>query len=298
MSDLIDLINSSEQTVPEIAYMARAFVQATLPHRSPAADLPVWSRVNGNLQLSIRPGWDVKNNKSLGYPYGVIPRLLLFWITTEALKTGSRRIELGRSLASFMKSLGLNPASGTGPRSDSYRLRQQMEKLFRATISFDITMSNANGGLSSQSWLDMQIAPVGEFWWNPRLADESARFNSWVELGEKFYDSIINNPVPLNMEALQALRNSPLALDLYAWTSYKTYSLMRSNKQLNVSWNDLAMQLGAEYGRMIDFKRKIIQALVRVQKVYEGLRISETDNGLLIKPGKLSVPLKLKDILI
>ena len=66
----------------------------------------------------------------------------------------------------------------------------------------------------------------------------------------------------------------------------------RHIQQLNVSWNDLAMQLGSEYGRMIDFKRKIIQALVRVQKVYEGMRISETENGLLIKPGKLSVPLQ------
>lgn len=293
----MDLINQPSQSVPEIAYMARAFVQATLPHRAPADGLPVWSRINGNLQLSIRPGWDVKNNRSLGYPYGVIPRLLLFWITTEALKTGNRRIELGRSLSSFMKSLGLNPGSGSGPRSDAYRLRQQMERLFRATISFDITVDNAPGGLRSQSWLDMQIAPVGEFWWNPRLADEGSLFNSWVELGEKFYDAIISNPVPLDMEALQALRNSPLALDLYAWASYKTYSLVRSRKHLNVSWNDLAMQLGSEYDRMIDFKRKIIQALVKVQKVYEGLRISETESGLIIKPGSLSVPSKLGDIL-
>lgn len=288
----MSLIKQTEYQAPEITYMARALVQATLPHRAPCENLLVWSRTNGNLQLSIRPGWDTKNNKSLGYPYGVIPRLLLFWLTTEALKTGNRRIELGRSLSSFMKNLGLNPGAGSGPRSDAYRLRQQMERLFRATISFDVIAFNAGSGLSSQSWLDMQIAPLGEFWWNPKLADESALFNSWVELGEKFYDAILNNPVPLNMEALQALRNSPLALDLYAWASYKNYSLVKSCKNLVVSWNDLAMQLGAEYGRMIDFKRKIIQALIRVQKVYEGLSISETENGLLIKPGKLSVPLK------
>ena len=26
------------------------------------------------------------------YPYGTIPRLLLFWMTTEALRTGSRQL--------------------------------------------------------------------------------------------------------------------------------------------------------------------------------------------------------------
>lgn len=284
-----NIVRLKKEETTEITYMGRALVQATLPHRAPPDDLPIWSRVNGNLTLSIRPGWDSKNNKSLGYPYGIIPRLLLFWITTEALRTGSRRIELGKSLSDFMRSVGLNPSSGTGPRSDAHRLRKQMEKLFRATISLEI-----QGGVKkdSQSWLDMQIAPIGEFWWNTKLSDENAIFKSWVELGEKFYSSILNNPVPLDMEALKALRHSPLALDLYAWASYKTYSLIRSHKHLNVTWEELAMQLGAEYGRMIDFKRSALRALVKVQEVYQGLRVSESDDGLILKPGSLSVPQK------
>ena len=45
MSNFTDLINSSQQTALKIAYMARSFVQATLPHRVTAADFPVWIRV-------------------------------------------------------------------------------------------------------------------------------------------------------------------------------------------------------------------------------------------------------------
>ena len=44
--------------------------------------------------------------KMIGYPYGTLPRLLLFWITREALRTNSPRIELGNSLAKFMEELG------------------------------------------------------------------------------------------------------------------------------------------------------------------------------------------------
>ena len=41
-------------------------------------------------------------SRGAGLPYLVYPRLILVWMTTEALRTGERRLELGRSLSSFM----------------------------------------------------------------------------------------------------------------------------------------------------------------------------------------------------
>src|SRR5512135_1103506 len=82
------------RTIPEpdsadIAFMARQLVQATLPHSCPEGNPPRWVRRNGNLVLSIRPGYKTEhstgNSVCIGYPYGTIPRLLLFWITTEAI---------------------------------------------------------------------------------------------------------------------------------------------------------------------------------------------------------------------
>src|SRR5277367_6387472 len=73
------------------AFIARQVVQVTLPHADPG-DVPVWKRSNGYLTLSIRPGWDHEQNCVRGYPYGTLPRLLLFWMTTEAVRTGSRRL--------------------------------------------------------------------------------------------------------------------------------------------------------------------------------------------------------------
>src|SRR6516162_2708254 len=83
----------------ERAYMARQLVQCTLPHRNPGNDKPAWSRQNGKLTLVIQPGWDGRENASIGFPYGSIPRLLLFWVITEAVQTKKRRLELGDNLA-------------------------------------------------------------------------------------------------------------------------------------------------------------------------------------------------------
>jgi hypothetical protein len=101
-------------------------VQATLPYKNPG-DVPLWKRTNGNLTLAIQPGMNIKTGKSYGYPYGSIPRLLLFWMTTEAARNkgrcfeNPRRLELGSTLSGFMTELGLDPNRG-GKRSDARRL--------------------------------------------------------------------------------------------------------------------------------------------------------------------------------
>jgi Plasmid encoded RepA protein len=140
------------------AFIARQVVQVTLPRADPG-DFRVCQRSNGFLTLSIRPGWDHQKNCIRGYPYGTLPRLLLFWMTTEAVPTGGRRLELGLTLASFMRELGLDPGR-RGVRSDVHRLREQMQRLLRSTISFE--HSQRDGAKSGERWFDMKIASQDE----------------------------------------------------------------------------------------------------------------------------------------
>src|SRR5271170_4656959 len=110
-----------EPSEAERAFMARQLVQCTLPHRDPG-DVPVWTRRNGKATLGLVPGMNIETGKSYGYPYGTLPRLVLFWITTEAVRTRKRRLELAHTLADFMRELDLDPTHG-GKKSDAYRLR-------------------------------------------------------------------------------------------------------------------------------------------------------------------------------
>ena len=272
------------------AFLTRQLVQVTLPHSSPG-NVPIWQRRNGDLSLSIRPGWDHENNKPMGLPFGSIPRLLLFWITTEALRTESRKIMLGDSMAGFMRDIGLDPYTGGGKRGDGARLRNQMERLFRATISFEISRSDGEG--SGKRWLDMQIAPEGELWWDFKSPDQATLFGSWIELGEKFYDAIISAPVPLDKRALAALKRSPMALDLYAWSTYKSFVLTHGKKrQQFIPWRAFMVQLGADYSDVKNFKRKAKATFRKVQAVYPALDLEDVDGGFIIRAAPPSVTVK------
>ena len=49
-------------------------------------------------------------------PFGNLPRLILAWVSTEAVRTQSRELVLGRSLSEFMRTLGIYN-SGGNPQS-------------------------------------------------------------------------------------------------------------------------------------------------------------------------------------
>lgn len=267
-------------TDKDLAFLTRHLVQCTLPHKNPG-NVPVWTRTNGNLTLGIVPGVDLKTRKSIGFPYGSVPRLLLYWMTAEAARTHSPRLELGHSLASFMREIGLDPSRG-GKRSDARRLREQMERLFRATISFqqDVT----DGDRAGRAWMDMQVAPKGELWWHPKQPEQAALWGSWVELGQDFFRAITTSLIPLDTRALAKLKRSPLDLDLYAWCAYTAFRAHRTDKAAWVTWRKLAQALGADYASTKEFGRKVRQSLRRVQAVFPGLHHEAHRTGITIFP--------------
>lgn len=281
----------------EKAFMARQLVLCTLPHSDPG-NVEAWTRKTGNGALTIQRGWNHETGRAMGYPFGTIPRLLLFWITTELQHTKNRddltndekrTLHLGRSLAQFMRDLGMNPATGGGKRGDGKRLHDQMERLFAAHITF--AQSLEKDGDHGKRWLDMKVAPEGELWWNPRTPEQGVLWESWIKIGEQFYNALSAMPVPLDMRALKALKRSPLALDLYAWACYRAFVIVQKNQPPQfMAWELLRRQLGGEYGNPADFKRYAKAALRKVAVVYPGLSISQARGGFTIHANRLAVP--------
>ncbi|MBV8830575.1 MAG: hypothetical protein JO108_15220 [Acidobacteriaceae bacterium] len=229
----------------------------------------------------MQPGWNIEKNESFGYPYGIIPRLLLFWITTEAVQKKSRRLELGNSLAGFIAELGLDPQRG-GKRSDARRLRDQMEWLFRARMSFQGSFERS--GQCGAARLDMQVADKTELWWNRRDPNQTALWGSWIELGERFFAAITAFPVPADMRALRALKRSPLALDLYAWLSYEAWKAHKTGKLQFENWEQLHAHLGAEYKHLNNFRTHAKAALRKIKTVYPGLKLGDRQGGIQVLP--------------
>jgi Plasmid encoded RepA protein len=266
----------------ERAYMARQLVQCTLPHSDPG-NVPVWTRTNGKLMLAIRPYVDLKTRKAM-YPYGTIPRLLLFWMVTEATQKKTRTIKLGNSLDAFMREIGLNPRTGGGKRGDAARLHIQMERLFRATVTFEDNRE------TQKAYVDMQVTSQGMLWWDPKRSRQDNLWESWVVLGEDFYEAITAAPVPVDLRALRALKRSPLALDLYAWLTYTTFSVSQRHASRMVPWEGLHAQMGAEYAEIRQFRAKVLATLKKIRLVYPALKVEGTPAGLVIHPSTTAIP--------
>ena len=80
--------------------MARMMALCSLPRTNPG-NRHQYKRVNGPYKLVMIAGADNK------LPYGNLPRLLVAWVCTEAVRTQSRELILGSSLSEFMGKLGM-----------------------------------------------------------------------------------------------------------------------------------------------------------------------------------------------
>jgi len=277
-------IFAESPSAQDAAFITRELVLASLPHSNPG-NRPVWMRRNGDVTLAIQPGINLETGQTYGYPYGIIPRLLLFWMTTEAIRRKSRRLELGSSLNGFLAELGLSGYTGRGKRGDAKRLREQMERLFRSRFSLERLKTDEEQG--RKRWLDMQVAPQGELWWSVRVPDQGALWGSWIELGELFYIALTSAPVPVDMRALRALKRSPLALDLYAWLTFQAFRANQNRLPRFETWAQLHGHMGGEYADVGDFRRKVKAALLKIRAVYPGLRLGRRLGGIEVSPASL-----------
>ena len=205
-ADQVNLLVSASEADADLGFMARLMALCSLPRTNPGNQI-LYKRVNGPYKLIMISGGNTK------LPYGNLPRLLLAWVCTEAVRTQSRVLVLGKSLSEFMRTLGMEPVGGgaTGART---RLRNQMRRLFSAHVRLIHVHEHGEQFVSSA------IADRGEFWWNERKPDEPVLFDSKIRLGEDFFNEIIRHPVPIDMNTLTALKRCALGLDLYLWLTY------------------------------------------------------------------------------
>jgi len=261
-----------------LGFMARAFTIATMPHRDPKA--ASFERVNGDFTfyMSARP--------SIGLPYGSIPRLLVAWVSSEAVRTQSPHLELGESLAEFLRALNLYRTGGV--RGDITRLRDQMKRLFASHISVEYQ------GETSWTIEHMELAKRAVVWWDPQDENDAGIWKSTLDLSDPFYREITNHPIPVDIRAITALKGSPLALDIYVWLTYRMSYLRR---RTTIPWAGLRLQFGAGYAMdeqgLRNFRRAFLRELQKVLLLYPEARIEESDRGLVLIPSPTHIPFRV-----
>lgn len=297
-----------------LGFMTRALVSATMPYKDPKTK--VFERRNGDLTLTI-----LAPN---GVPFGKYPRLLLSYLVTEAVASRSNVVVLGDTLADFLKaSIGVR-ATG-GKEGTQTRLSNQMQRLFTSIVSVGQRVTNGTsrafefenitlverGRLEERDMARLDnLRPVAEegmgrqeaeLW---RQVDKGGdagpgRWNSMIELTPRFFQECVETPVPIDLRAYKVLGDAPMAMDIYAWTTYRASYIKQATRP--IPWPVLQAQFGSglpftEQGTR-DFKKAFKRNLDLVRLVNAGLKVDETSNanGVVLLPSsphvkKLTTP--------
>lgn len=290
----------------DLSYWPKGIVQCALPHSNPG-NVPAYVRSSGPFFLLIQPGF-FKNQEtggieSLGFPYGSYPRLVCSYMAREVQRTKKRRISLGRSLSEFMRELGLVPTGGRWGTITG--LRRQMLALLNARIQFgyqDQVVADGGEGVRGEMGGNEIFARRYELWWAdardkpeavavrrktlaPITPDQGFLFENYVTLGEGLYEEMLR-AFPCDMRILRALKQSSLALDLYAWATSKVYGMKSAT---HIPWKAMHAQFGSEYKDVREFRREALKYLKKIKVLYPDFKYTLERGRIVVWPSQTSV---------
>ncbi len=277
----VEIEQADAKQAGAVGYSARLWAQMALPYRDPG-QIPAWIRRNGKLTLKLTPGLvELPGGEvTVAYPFGVVPRLLMVWMATEAVRLRDRELVLGPTLSAFMRDLGLTRNGQT-----ISRLRIQVQRLAHASVQ---VMDQREQSTRTESF---HFASATDLWLTPKDGQGEALWPSTITLSHEFFESIVHAPVPVDLRALTALRahgGGGLPIDMYTWLAHRMSYLQRSTL---VPWAGLAAQFGSQYspGSQRFFKRDLLKTLPKVLAVYPTAKVTSTADGLLLSPSPTPV---------
>ncbi len=245
---------------PRIGYLPKLLVCTTLPHTKPRT--AEFTRRNGGTSTTLHAP------ARIGLPFGVYARLALIYLATGAVLTRGRRFTLGSTVAGMLRAMNI-PQSG-GPAGPSTLAREQLDRLCATTwTTTNFTEKLGRNVVIADRWMEVSERGVA------------------VTLSERFHTLAVEKAVPLNMDIVAQVRRSPLALDLYAWLTYRAFSLERP---VRVPWHSLMAQFGSEYRLTRQFRWRFRKRLASVRAAWPGLDAEATQKSLIIRPCPPSVP--------
>jgi hypothetical protein len=246
-------------------------IQCSFPHAHPG-ERTSFTRKNGWLELTL-----ATTRPESGLPYGVPARLLTIYCASEAVRTRSPEIYLGRSVHEFLRLLDV-PIT-RGERGSLRVYANQLLRLIHCTLSIDENIRDTTGrnGLHIRQAL---FAEEARLWWDE---DQGVGQGSSLQLSSVLFHSILERSAPLSTQAIKRLRKSPMDLDVYAWLVHRLFHLSRPS---NVSWQQLSEQFGHAYAELRQFRRFFLDSLERVRVVYPEAKLSLSDSGVLLLPSR------------
>ena len=247
------------------------FALTSLPHKPP--ETTTWRREGHNLTLVLQAGVD-RNEKSLGLPYGSYARFILLFLQSEAIRTRSREIELGRSMKVWLGSMGLSIGGKTYKQ-----VNEQARRISGCTLTFYADRTGAQirsrGGFVKSEITMTNVA-----------GDQPALWQDRVMLDEDFYRALSEHPVPVSETALRAIGPRSMVIDVYIWLAYRLHALKRD---VDVGWPALYGQFGAGFKSIKRFKQHFADCVALAVAAYPEARVSISSRGMVLQPSRPAI---------
>ena len=267
---------SDEEAAP--GYIHAGFAMTALPHKR--TDAVEWVRDSADIRLRIESG-KTHDGAAVGIPFGYVARLILLYLQTEAIKTRSREVELGRSMHSWLKAMGLN-SGGKGYEA----VREQSRRLSLCRLTF-YRIADGGEAVMNGSFVREAILPS---------RDKGSQLSLWREtvvLDEVFYESLVRHPLPVRESAIRAMSGRSMAIDLYIWLAYRLHHLTRATR---VPWPAVYRQFGAGFALQRQFKVHAREALALALAAYPEAQVKVDDEALTLLPSPAPVPERTRPV--
>jgi hypothetical protein len=248
------------------------FALTSLPHKPHQGT--TWRREGHNLTLVLQAGVD-RNENSLGLPYGSYARFILLFLQSEAVRTQSREVELGRSMRVWLGSkMGLSIGGMTYKN-----VSEQAKRISGCTLTFFADRSGAQ--IKSRGGFEKTEITMTNV-----IGDQPTLWQDRVLLDEDFYRALREHPVPVSEAALRAIGPRSLVIDIYIWLAYRLHALRRDTE---VGWPSLYAQFGAGVGRIRGFRKYFIECLAIATAAYPEARIDIGERGVTLRPSRPAI---------
>lgn len=256
--------------ISDAVFQHSVFCQSFLPYRDTGDDVTLWEHVQGRVSINVQT---IKQKHPLtgefinvGLPYGTKARLILAYINTQAVKSGSPTIDVEASLSAFIEAMGLSRKG-----KNFSEVKNQLARIAASVITLNYQAEERRS-------ISVRFSLVKKYdLWFPKEDNQKVLWSSQIELTNDYFEELAKHAIPLDVRALGALKNNAMAIDTYSWLAQRLHRISKGNPQF-VSWQNLKDQFGHGYNRMDNFKAIFRNTLALVHTQYQDARFYEEHN--------------------
>lgn len=278
-NDAVVNIALNDPGFEDTGFMPAGLCHVFFPYKDPGAETLLY-RKHGDFILTMEATTEINPETGIperfGLPFGSKPRMMLALLNTLAIRTQAPEIYLGNSLTEFVGKYLKLDTNGRSIRE----IKNHMARLAATDIKI-VHKIGESAGYTHSTRQRVNIIRDIDIWWS-KSPNQRHLWGNGLRFSDDYFKALQEHGVPLDLRALEAVSNKPLAIDLYSFLAHRLHYL---NKPLFITWKGIKDQFGQHYKNMDDFKKEFRHCLKMVRLVYPDAMIREDDNkGFILSP--------------